>query len=698
MTSDNPLHTFIAESRDLLRAMEDALLQIERAPGDPGLMNEIFRAAHTIKGSAGLFGLERIVAFTHVLENLLDQAREGALALDAERVALLLACGDHIQQLVDHCETEQVPAAALAQGALLTQQLQATLDAAAGAAPGMAPEAAPAGGHWHLSLRFGPDVLRSGMDPSSIFGYLGTLGEILHVETVLDALPRLADFDPEECYLGFEVAFRSDASRDEIESAFEFVREEGRMVFLAPGSTLSEFEVLLGGAGGSEAALAGERLVRCGSLSWQELELLQQRRASALQAAIAADGMSEAGPDLRASAAGAASGAAQARNRGGATLRVDAAKMDHHINLVGELVVASAGARLAAQRGEAAAMREAAVTLSQLVEAVRDSALNLRMVPIGATFERFQRVVRDTSRELGKEIELTLLGGDTELDKTVVERIGDPLTHLVRNAMDHGIETAELRRERGKPAAGKLQLNAYHDAGNIVIEVADDGGGLARDKILRKAIERGLVEPGVHLAAHEIDRLIFEPGFSTADAVSQLSGRGVGMDVVRSNIEALRGSVSVESEPGQGSTVRIRLPLTLAIIDGFLVGVGDNAYVIPLELVDECIELGNEHLGAAEGCLNLRGEVLPFRRLREQFALDGAAARRESVVVVRHGERKAGFVVDRLMGEFQTVIKPLGKVFGGLSGVTGFTILGGGDIALILDVAGLIQQMERNSK
>jgi two-component system, chemotaxis family, sensor kinase CheA len=560
------------------------------------------------------------------------------------------------------------------------------------------PAAAPVAGHWHLSLRFGPDVLRSGMDPCSIFSYLGTLGDILHVETVLDKLPRLAEFDPEECYLGFELAFRSSASRAEIEGAFEFVRDEGRLHFLPPGSPLSAFEDLLAEVADGELALAGERLVLCGSLRWEELELLQQRRAGTLQAAAGAEKPHEAAPVAPPAAGAAAVAAGQPRSRGGATLRVDAEKMDHHINLVGELVVASAGARLAAQRGEAAAMREAAATLSQLVEAVRDSALNLRMVPIGATFERFQRVVRDTSRELGKEIELALHGGETELDKTVVERIGDPLTHLVRNAMDHGIETAELRRARGKPAAGKLLLNAYHDAGNIVIEVADDGGGLDRGKILRKARERGLVAADAELADHEIDRLIFEPGFSTADAVSQLSGRGVGMDVVRSNIEALRGSVSVASEPGQGSTVRIRLPLTLAIIDGFLVGVGDNAYVIPLELVDECIELGSEHQGAAEGCLNLRGEVLPFRRLREQFAVDGAAARRESVVVVRHGERKAGFVVDRLMGEFQTVIKPLGKVFGGLSGVTGFTILGGGDIALILDVSGLIQQMERNSK
>jgi two-component system chemotaxis sensor kinase CheA len=340
-------------------------------------------------------------------------------------------------------------------------------------------------------------------------------------------------------------------------------------------------------------------------------------------------------------------------------------------------------------------LMESTATLSRLVEEVRDSALALRMVQIGGTFNRFHRVVHDVSKELGKDIELIISGAETELDKTVVEKIGDPLTHLVRNAMDHGIEPAELRIARGKPAKGTLQLNAYHAAGSIVIEVSDDGGGLNKEKILAKAIERGLVAEGAILSDKEIYNLIFEAGFTTAESVSNLSGRGVGMDVVRRNIQALRGTVDLDSQEGLGSIIRIRLPLTLAIIDGFMVGIGNASYVIPLDMVVECIELRawvNE--GGDGQYLNLRGEVLPYRRLRDHFDIAGEKMQRENVVVVRYGEHKAGLVVDKLMGEFQTVIKPLGKLFKGEKSIGGFTILGSGEVALIVDVPGLMGQIE----
>ena len=318
------------------------------------------------------------------------------------------------------------------------------------------------------------------------------------------------------------------------------------------------------------------------------------------------------------------------------------------------------------------------------------------MVQIGATFNRFQRVVRDVSKELGKEVELVISGAETELDKTVVEKIGDPLTHLVRNSMDHGIESADVRFARGKPAKGTLQLSAYHDAGSIVIEVSDDGGGLNKAKILSKAVERGLVAEGENLTDKEIYNLIFQAGFSTADNVSNLSGRGVGMDVVRRNIQALRGTVDLDSVEGQGSTVRIRLPLTLAIIDGFMVGVGNATYVIPLDIVVECIELKAWASDEGDGkYINLRGEVLPYRRLRDHFGIKSEMVQRENMVVVRYGEHKAGLVVDKLMGEFQTVIKPPGKLFQGEKSIGGFTILGSGEVALILDVPGLMGLIEQ---
>jgi two-component system chemotaxis sensor kinase CheA len=328
--------------------------------------------------------------------------------------------------------------------------------------------------------------------------------------------------------------------------------------------------------------------------------------------------------------------------------------------------------------------------LLRLVEDIRDSALQLRMVQIGETFNRFNRVVRDSSREMGKAIELVITGAETELDKSVVEKLGDPLMHLVRNAIDHGIESAALRAARGKPENGTVQLNAYHDSGNIIIEVIDDGGGLPREKIRQKAIDKGLIDGAATLSEHEVINLIFEAGFSTADRVTNISGRGVGMDVVRRNIQSLRGSVEVATVDGEGSTFTIRLPLTLAIIDGFLTGVGKASYVVPLDSVVECIELAD--VPENRNYLNLRGEVLPFVRLRELFGIHGAAPSRQNVVIVQYAGEKAGLVVDALLGEFQTVIKPLGVLFKNIRGIGGSTILGTGDVALILDVPALVSR------
>jgi len=301
-------------------------------------------------------------------------------------------------------------------------------------------------------------------------------------------------------------------------------------------------------------------------------------------------------------------------------------------------------------------------------------------------------VVHDVARELGKDIGLAISGEDTELDKTVVEKIGDPLTHLVRNAMDHGIESPELRAARGKPARGTVSLHAYHDSGSIVIEVSDDGGGLNRERILAKGIERGLVEAGKAMTDSEVFALIFEPGFSTAEQVTNLSGRGVGMDVVKRNIAALRGSVDIASQPEVGTTVIVRLPLTLAIINGFQVAVGRSVFVVPLEMVEECVQFSCEE---GHDYTNLRGEVLPFIRLRELFRLPGQPGPRENIVVVRHASQKFGIVVDSLLGEAQTVIKPLSRLFGQVEGISGSSILGSGEVALILDVPTLITDAHR---
>jgi two-component system chemotaxis sensor kinase CheA len=371
------------------------------------------------------------------------------------------------------------------------------------------------------------------------------------------------------------------------------------------------------------------------------------------------------------------------------SIRVDADKLDRQIDLVGELIIAGASVNMISHRAKNEELKESTSKLSMLVEEVRDSVLQLRMVKIGATFGRFQRVVHDVSHDLGKNIVLSISGEDTELDKTVVEHIGDPLMHLVRNAMDHGIESTEVRAACGKPEQGTLSLNALHDSGSIVITVQDDGAGLNRDKILAKAIERGLVEAGHHLSDAEVYALIFEPGFSTADKVTNLSGRGVGLDVVKRNITALRGTVSLASQAGVGTTVTVRLPLTMAIIDGFLVGVGKSVYAIPLDTIEECIAFSSD---SEHDFTSLRGQVLPFIRLRDLFRIQGKPLRGESIVVLKHAGQEAGLVVDTLMGEFQTVIKPLGDMFSQVACISGSTILGSGEVALILNVPALVRQ------
>lgn len=723
MNMDQAVQTFIHESRELLEAMETSLLAMTGSDADPDAVNAVFRAAHTIKGSAGLFGLDRIVQFTHVMESVLDRVRDGTLPLDGELVALLLSCADHSKRQIDAVDAGDLDTddALEAEGAPLARRLQRLLGGPDAPAPARAhapPHAAAAhlpalpplveatavpgqpgaplaeSDHWHISLRFGPDVLRHGMDPAAFLRYLTKLGRIEAIVTLCDALPGFDAFDAETCYLGFEIAFSSPtADKAAIEAAFEFVLGECRLRIVPPHSRLADYLALINELP-EESARLGEMLIRCGTLTEHELALgLQTQREEEPEKPIGAVLVEQGAvaPVLVEAALGRQKQVREARAQEKQSVRVDADKLDRLIDLVGELVIAVASSNLLARRTRNVELQESNATLAGLVQEVRDNALQLRMVKIGATFNRFQRVVHDVSRELGKDIALAVSGEDTELDKTVVELIGDPLTHLVRNAVDHGIEPSEKRAALGKPARGTVSLNAYHDSGSIVIEVSDDGGGLPRERILAKALERGLVEPGRVLSDSEIFQLIFEPGFSTAEQITNLSGRGVGMDVVKRNINALRGSVDVASRAGEGTTVTVRLPLTLAIIDGFLVGVGRSVFVIPLEMVDECVaytaEAGHEYT-------DLRGHVLPFIRLRELFELGGEPGARQNIVVVKHGGHKFGLVVDLLLGEVQTVIKPLSRMFAHVKGISGSSILGSGEVALILDVPALLEQTQ----
>jgi len=704
------LPAFISEAQEQIEALEQLLLQLEDRPDDRELLNALFRCAHTVKGSAGIFGLDLVVAFTHHVETLLDQLREGRLALTPAMSTLLLQCNDEIRSLVERARDaagDDDHGAATRE--LLVQQLQAAAGTDAAevpsteAGPQAADEAADtapgaAAHRWHVSVTFGADTFRNGMDPLALLNYVRGLGDVPQIVCDIDAVPPLDRLDPESCHLGFEFGLVSEASRAEIEGAFSFVRDDCQLHVIQPDATPEHFAALIESM--PDNPRLGDILVASGAITRAQLQL-----GLRTQAAAVAQGSSTRLGEVLQSVAGispqvvtAALNKQNKQREGGAAaddqrfIRVQADRLDAVINLLGELVIAGAGALLLARQTRQGTLIEANDQISHLIEEVRNGTLQLRMVPIGETFNRFRRVVRDTACDLGKDVQLEIVGGETELDKSVVERIADPLMHLVRNALDHGLEAPEQREAAGKPRQGKLTLSACHESGSILIRIDDDGRGIQRQKVLERAWDVGLVERGTVPPDADIDQLIFEPGFSTADKVTNLSGRGVGMDVVRRNIQALRGSVEIQSREGVGSRIEIRLPLTLAIINGFLVGVGPSKFILPLESVVEVIEsraAPAQTDARGRSCVELRGQVLPVVSLRTLYALDSPEPERISVIVIQAGGSRFGVMVDQLLGQHQTVIKPLGRMFRSLRGISGSSILGNGEVALIFDVPAL---------
>jgi len=721
MNLDRMKQTYFTETTEVLSEMEHLLLEIEKAPEDEELVNALFRAVHTIKGSSGMFGVKSVESFTHFAENVLDRVRKKEIRLDDELSATLLASHDHITALLElHRQGADDPldAETAARGADLVARLERYgSDARQKAPAGTAVDAEPpradteAGAaesvgvgsvNWHISLRFKRNVYQNGLDPFSFINYLRGMGEIVNCVTVLDGMPPLESMDPELCYLGFEIDFNAETTKEAIENAFEFVRDDCQIRIIPPHSSIDLYKKLIQELPENPMNI-GEILIESGTITRAELDAVLAIQSEAVagdgepprigeiivEQKIASREVVEAALEKQKQIR-----AVEEKNK--RSMRIDGEKLDQLINFVGELVTAGENVKqLAAQNGDGDLM-ESADRMSRLIEEIREGAMNMRMVQIGETFRKFERVVRDLSREQGKEIDLVISGADTELDKTITEKISDPLMHIVRNAIDHGIGTPDARRAQGRPARGVIRLHAYHETGSIVIEVSDDGGGLNRERIRAKAVERGLVTAGQQLSETEILQLIFKPGFSTAEKVTNISGRGVGMDVVKRNIESLRGVVDVESEDGVGTTVRIQLPLTIAIIDGFMFRVGELTHVVPLDMVVECVEFAREDFEGMEGgsFMNLRGSVLPFLSLRDFFREEGEPPARGNVIVVEYARKKAGLVVDKLVGKFQTVIKPMGKVFGNMHWLSGSTIMGTGEVAYILDVPRMIMTIE----
>jgi len=685
--------TFKEESIELLQELEDALLALEEAPQDTSLVDRVFRALHTLKGSGGLVGFDDVSEFCHEAEAVFELVRSGERAVDSDLVSLTLAAQDHLKGMilaafgglaVDDERTAELVAA-----------FQALLPLATLAAVPVAGQVPAASGEGLLTFRIrfrpAPGLFMQGIQPQLLLKELARLGDAVVVAQP-DAIPGLAEINPELCYFYWDVILTTTEDEDAIRDVFIFVEDdcELKIDLIDDSGLIDEAE---------DYKRLGEILVDRGDLPGAELEkyLKEKRRlGEALVEAGAVDGgkvQSALVEQERVQRMRQQRHALEAAD----SIRVKSERLDALVNLIGEMVTVQARLTQLANRRDDADLLGVAEEVERLTWDLRDQVLTIRMLPIGSTFSKFKRLVRDLGGELGKDVMLLTEGGETELDKTVIDRLNDPLVHLIRNSIDHGIEAPEVRKAAGKPGKGRITLSARHVGASVVLTVADDGGGLDREAIRAKAVAKGLVSAQAELSDRDIYGLIFEPGFSTASEISNVSGRGVGMDVVRQAIDNLRGSIEVISEPGQGTRFLLKLPLTLAIIEGLLVHIAGEEFVMPLAAVEECIELTREGAAQSHGrnLIKVRGEIVPYVRLREEFNLGGERPEIEQVVIATLEGLRVGFVVDHVVGEHQTVIKNLGSMYRDVSGVSGATILGDGRVALILDLPQLAERAEK---
>ncbi len=643
MSAADPVATFRQEAEELLEQIEQGLLDLEARPGDRELVNSVFRGLHTLKGSGAMFGFDALAAFTHHCETAFDRVRKGEVPLTPELLVAVLAAQDHMRALI---EGTNAPAEA---GEALLAALRLAVEGAGD--PPATTAAADARKTWRIRFRLPANAIANGANPLALLDELRELGEA-EVAALTDAIPMLEDLEPTECHLAWEVVLTTDQPRSAVDDVFIFLIDD--------------------------------------------MELNVEEVASAAPITDVVDDAEDSPTegDLRAEAPAAAD---PRSGKASETVRVPAERLDELMDRVGELVIAQSRLKQLAAASVDVNLRAVSEEIERLSNELRDTMMVVRMVPIATLFSRFRRLTHDLARETGKSIELVTSGEATELDKTIIERLADPLIHLFRNAVDHGLETAEARVAAGKPPSGRVELSARHSGAEVIITLSDDGRGVDRDRVRARAEETGLLTPGANASDAELLQLIFHPGFSTASQVTNLSGRGVGMDVVKRTIDALRGSIEIDSRPGEGSEVVLRIPLTLAIIDGLLVRVDQSRYVIPLSAVEECVELSVEEdaRSSVRSVISLRDEVVPFLRLRDLFATGSLADPHQKIVVITTGEERVGLVVDQIIGDHQTVIKSLSELHADVGAFSGATILGDGAVALILDVSHLVEAGRR---
>ncbi|MCA9455731.1 MAG: chemotaxis protein CheA [Nitrospira sp.] len=679
--------SFFTESAEHVETIESGLLALEQRPNDLDLLNRIFRGAHSIKGNAGMFHFTAIAELTHKMENILDDLRNEKMPVTPHIIDVLLRALDGLKNLLDAAqggEAADEAAIHVLEGELDACQKGRPASAQEGAFAETGPQAFPLqAATWRrvqIDWSALPELFQRGMDPAQIFKELHELGMVktLHVRT--DGLPALDALDPERCYLGWRVELETDAPIAQIEEVFAFVRDGSELAIIDCAPKKPEPYKRVGDILVEEGVVTPEQIAE--SLAKQKPLgeiLVEEKKASPQQVHQALQKQQ------------------QLKKNEVASIRVDTEKIDKLINLVGELVITQSMITDLSEKftlAQLPVLQERITQLERNTREIQERVMSIRMMPIGSAFHRFPRLVRDLAGKSGKQIQLVMSGEETELDKTLIEAIGDPLTHLVRNSADHGLELPEERVAQGKPERGTIRLHAYHDGGNICIAVEDDGRGLNREKIIKKAIEKGIIADGSNMSDEAVYQLIFRPGFSTAETITDVSGRGVGMDVVKRNIEGLGGSVDIQSTMGKGSRLTLKLPLTLAIIDGMTVRVGQDNYIIPLIAVTESIRPKPNELQRIVGkgeVVNLRGEWVPVVKLYEAFALtpDFTDPSQALLVIVEADGRRLAVLVDELTGQQQVVIKSLEQNFRKVEAISGATILGDGQVALILDVPGL---------
>jgi len=689
MNNDAHREAYLEEAREHLLQLEEALLELEEAPEDMELIGRVFRSMHTIKGSGAMFGFDNIAEFTHEVETVYDLIREGKLAVTKEIIDLSLKARDCIRMMLNNEDTDATLIEEVRSACKKINDQGLTPVAKAEKAKGPIPASSDKQVTYLIRFRPHRDLFETGTNPVPLLRELQEMGTC-EITAQIDAIPSLPDCEPEKCYVFWDIILTTDAGMNAIKDVFIFVEDLADIEIEIIDKMMYSEE---------EHKKLGQILVERGDLSLEDLKktLKDQKRIGELlvdrgivspdkvQAALSEQEQIKKKKEK------------QQSEESISSIRVAAPKLDTLVDLVGELVTVQARLTQKANAENDPDLIIIAEQVEHLTAELRENAMSMRMLPIGTTFGRFKRLVRDLSSELGKEIELITDGAETELDKTVIEKLNDPLVHLIRNSIDHGIETPDVRESLNKQKVGTIRLSALHSGAHVVVRIQDDGKGLDREAILAKALEKGLVMSGTELSDDEVYSFIFHPGFSTAKEVTNVSGRGVGMDVVKKAIiDSLKGSIDIASEKGKGTTVTIKLPLTLAIVEGLLVKIAEDSFVLPLSVVEECVELTKEDREKSHSgnLAHIRGEIVPYIRLRREFGMSEVLPDIEQIVVTATNGTRVGLVVDSVIGEHQTVIKNLGRMYRDVEGISGATVLGDGTVALIVDVPRLLDKME----